>query len=209
MSRLVSTYQRNESIKKIAVMAITALTSAVGLNFFLIPAKVFSAGMNGIAQIIATLLYTNLGIHINTGIFILFLNIPVFILGFVKLGKQSTILSFINVIGISVVTMFVPIVTVTTNPLMNAIMGGVLVGVGAGLSLKMGFNTGGMDIISLILSKTTGKTVGNFMWRRPSHSRNSPIKRRNAFFWYHNGNDDFYFCDCPINHIANRRCPFG
>lgn len=34
MSRLVSTYQRNESIKKIAVMAITALTSAVGLNFF-------------------------------------------------------------------------------------------------------------------------------------------------------------------------------
>ncbi len=41
MSRLVSTYQRNESIKKIAVMAITALTSAVGLNFFLIPAKVF------------------------------------------------------------------------------------------------------------------------------------------------------------------------
>ena len=164
MSRLVSTYQRNESIKKIAVMAITALTSAVGLNFFLIPAKVFSAGMNGIAQIIATLLYTNLGIHINTGIFILFLNIPVFILGFVKLGKQSTILSFINVIGISVVTMFVPIVTVTTNPLMNAIMGGVLVGVGAGLSLKMGFNTGGMDIISLILSKTTGKTVGNFMF---------------------------------------------
>ena len=40
MSRLVSTYQRNESIK-IAVMAITALTSAVGLNFFLIPAKFF------------------------------------------------------------------------------------------------------------------------------------------------------------------------
>ena len=151
MSRLVSTYQRNESIK-IAVMAITALTSAVGLNFF-DSGKSFSAGMNGIAQIIATLLYTNLGIHINTGIFILFLNIPVFILGFVKLGKQSTILSFINVIGISVVTMFVPIVTVTTNPLMNAIMGGVLVGVGAGLSLKMGFNTGGMDIISLILSK--------------------------------------------------------
>lgn len=44
MSRLVSTYQRNESIKKIAVMAITALTSAVGLNFFLIPAKVFRQG---------------------------------------------------------------------------------------------------------------------------------------------------------------------
>lgn len=48
--------------------------------------------MNGIAQIIATLLYTNLGIHINTGIFILFLNIPVFILGFVKLGNNQRFL---------------------------------------------------------------------------------------------------------------------
>ena len=55
-------------------------------------------------------------------------------------------------------SMFVLIVTVTTNPLMNAIMGGVLVGAGAGLSLKMGFNTGGMDIISLILSKQQGNS---------------------------------------------------
>ena len=128
-------------------MAITALTSAVGLNFFLIPAKVFSAGMNGIAQIIATLL----GIHINTGIFILFLNIPVFILGF-YVGKQSTILSFINVIGISVVTMFVPIVTVT-NPLMNAIMGGV--------SWRRAFIENGLAAWTLFTDsfKTTGKQL--------------------------------------------------
>ena len=158
MSRLVSTYQRNESIKN-SSDGDNRFDFCGRFEFLFDSGKSFSAGMNGIAQIIATLLYTNLGIHINTGIFILFLNIPVFILGFVKLGKQSTILSFINVIGISVVTMFVPIVTVTTNPLMNAIMGGVLVGVGAGLSLKMGFNTGGMDIISLILSKQQGKQL--------------------------------------------------
>ena len=46
---------------------------------------------------------------------------------------------------------------------MNALVGGVLLGVGVGISLKMGFTTGGMDIISLVLSQTTGKTVGNYM----------------------------------------------
>lgn len=164
MNQWMNSYRSSESVKKIAVILITAVTSAVGLNFFLVPAKVFSAGANGIAQIIATLLHMHGGIHVDTGLFIFLLNIPLFALGFFKLGKQSTILSFINVVAISIVTMFMPVVTVTTNPLMNAIVGGVLVGVGAGLSLKMGFNTGGMDIISLVLSKTTGKTVGNYMF---------------------------------------------
>lgn len=164
MSRLVINYKKSETVKKIAVMVITAVTAAIGLNFFLIPAKVFSAGMNGVAQIIATLLYTHLGIQMDTGLFILLLNLPLFVLGFIKLGKQSTILSFINVAGVSLATMFFPIVTITENPLMNAIVGGVLLGVGAGLSLKMGFTTGGMDIISLVLSKTTGKTVGKYMF---------------------------------------------
>lgn len=157
-------YTQNEQVKRIVVILITGLTAAVGLNYFLIPAKVFSAGMNGVAQIIATLLYTHLHISIDTGLFILLLNVPIAILGFVKLGKAATIYSFVNVICVSVMTMLLPTQVITDNPLMNAIVGGVLLGVGAGLSLKMGFTTGGMDIISLVLSKTTGRTVGNYMF---------------------------------------------
>lgn len=164
MSNLVINYKQSEKIKRMLVILITGITAAIGLNFFLIPAKVFSAGMNGVAQITATLLYTNLSITINTGIFILLLNIPVFILSFIKLGKEATIFSFVNVTSVSLMTTFFPIEMITTNPLMNAIVGGVLLGIGAGLSLKMGFTTGGMDIISLVLSKTTGKTVGKYMF---------------------------------------------
>ncbi|MBO0471998.1 YitT family protein [Enterococcus sp. DIV0242_7C1] len=164
VGKRAASYKQNELLKKFAVIFITGILAAVGLNFFLIPARVFSAGMNGVAQIIATLLYTHFSITIDTGLFILLLNIPIFVLGFIKLGKESTIFSFLNVAWISVVTMFLPIVVITENPLMNAIVGGVLIGIGAGLSLKMGFTTGGMDVISLVLSKTTGKTVGNYMF---------------------------------------------
>jgi uncharacterized membrane-anchored protein YitT (DUF2179 family) len=73
------------------------------------------------------------------------------------------ILSFANVIAMSFFTTIVPTGQVTDNVLMNAITGGVLLGIGAGLSLKFGFTTGGLDIVSLLLSKTTGRTVGNYM----------------------------------------------
>ena len=164
MSKLRNTYQKGEELKKILVIFITGILVAVGLNCFLTPAKIFSAGMNGMAQIIASLLYANFSINLDTGMFILLLNIPIFILGFVKLGKESTIYSFINVAWISLATVLLPVNVITENPLMNAIIGGVLIGVGSGFSLKMGFTTGGMDVISLVLSKTTGKTVGNFMF---------------------------------------------
>lgn len=164
MRRITANDKSTELAKRIGVVIICALTSAVSLNFFLIPAKVMSAGMNGVAQIIVALGAEHLGLHLSTGLFILLLNIPVFALGFWKLGKDATIWSFVNVVAISLVTMIFPQGAVTDNILMNSLMGGVIVGIGAGLALKMGFTTGGMDIISLVLSKTTGNTVGKYMF---------------------------------------------
>jgi uncharacterized membrane-anchored protein YitT (DUF2179 family) len=158
----VMNYTSKDLAKKILVILFTGLTGAVGLNLFLIPANVFSAGMTGIAHIAEHLL-SNVGLSIDTGILIFLLNVPVFVLGFIRLGKSAMILSFANVISMSFFTTLVPVGQVTDNVLMNAITGGVMLGIGAGLSLKFGFTTGGLDIVSLLLSKTTGRTVGNYM----------------------------------------------
>ena len=85
----MTVYQRNEKLKKIVVVLVTGLTAAIALNYFLIPANVFSAGMNGIAQIIASLLSEWFHIQVDTGAFIFILNIPVFILGFLKVGETG------------------------------------------------------------------------------------------------------------------------
>lgn len=159
----VINYTTNDLTKKVVVILLTGLSGAVGLNYFLIPANVFSAGMTGIAQIIGAFFQQIFGFSVDTGILIFLLNVPVFILGFIKLGKSAMILSFANVISMSVFTTLVPVGEITHNVLMNAITGGVLLGVGAGFSLKLGFTTGGLDIVSLLLSKTTGRTVGNYM----------------------------------------------
>ncbi len=163
MEALRKELNKKDAATKAIVMIFTAITGAISLNYFLVPAKIFSAGANGIAQIISMFAEGTFQIHLDTGLLILLLNIPIALLGFYKLGFQATLLSFINVAGISIVTMFLPIHEITQDPLMNAVAGGFLVGIGAGYSLKYGFTTGGMDIVSLILAKTTGKTVGNFM----------------------------------------------
>ena len=99
----------------------------------------------------------------KTGILIFLINIPIMILGWVKLGKQNTIYSILTVFSVSFFTTIIPQTTITDNQLMNSLMGGVLLGMAVGLCLKFGFTTGGLDIVSLVLSKTTGKTVGSFM----------------------------------------------
>lgn len=164
MKRITANDKHTELMKRIGVLIICGVTSAISLNFFLIPAHVMSAGMNGVAQIIVALGAEHFNLNLSTGLFIFILNIPIFALGFWKLGKSSTFWSFLNVATISIVIMIFPQGELTDNILMNALMGGVISGIGAGLALKMGFTTGGMDILSLVLSKTTGKTVGNFMF---------------------------------------------
>lgn len=164
MKRRYSWLMENELITKIAIILVTGVLSAISLNMFLIPANVFSAGMNGISQLVSGAFEMYLGINVDTGLLIFLLNIPIFILSWVKLGKSATIYSFLTVLSISVTTMLVPQVVVTDNVLMNSIVGGVLVGIGAGLCLKFGFTTGGLDVISLVIAKTTGKSVGSLMF---------------------------------------------
>lgn len=155
--------RKNEVIKQLLVILLSGILSSVALNFFLIPANVLSAGMNGLAQIVSTVLSQQLAVKADAGIFIFLLNVPIFILSFVKLGKAATIFSFFNVVAVSFFTAVLPKGEVTDNIMLNAIVGGVLVGIAAGYSLKMGFTTGGLDILSVILSKTTGRTVGKYM----------------------------------------------
>jgi len=160
----ITTYQPNDMLKRIMVALIAGLLAAVALNFFLIPAKVFQAGLSGVSQLTSLLLQPVLHTGDITGWLILLFNIPLGILGWFKLGREFTFYSILTAIFLSIFTVIIPVHTFSTNPLMNAIFGGVLTGLGVGLALRYGFSTGGFDIISLVLAKTTGKAVGSLMF---------------------------------------------
>lgn len=146
----------------IAVLIGSAVISAVALNEFLIPGKIFSAGINGISQIIAMLLQM-VGIHVSTGWFILLFNVPIGLLGWFKVGRGFTFYSIIVAVLTSILAIVIPVTSVAHNALLAALFGGILTGIGVAYPLKYGFSTGGMDIVAVVLEKTTGRTIGTLM----------------------------------------------
>ncbi|WP_204122804.1 YitT family protein [Lacticaseibacillus mingshuiensis] len=161
----ITAYHYHDTLEKIGVAAASGLITAIALNFFLTPAKVFQSGATGIAQLLSLFLQGQGIAHTDlTGWFNLLLNIPLAILGWKTLGKSFTAFSFLNSVLISALAIILPVHALSGNPLMNAIFGGVLTGAGVGIALRYGFSTGGMDILSMYLSKHTRRTVGVLMF---------------------------------------------
>lgn len=88
------------------------------------------------------------------------MNIPVIILGWFKVGKGFTIYSIISVAFTTIFLETIPFVKFSEEILLNAVFGGLLSGIGVGISLKWGASTGGMDIIAMILSRIKDRPIG-------------------------------------------------
>ena len=146
--------------KRIAVVILGSLLVAVSLNFFLISANVYASGFAGAAQLVSSVLTDHLNITISTGVLLLLFNIPVFILGWFKVGKGFTIYSIVSVACATFFLEVLPVRSISSDILLNAVFGGVLAGVGIGFSLKLGASTGGMDIVAMILSRMQDKPIG-------------------------------------------------
>lgn len=148
--------------KRILTVIFGSFLLAISLNFFLIDANVYASGFTGMAQLISSIFSEFFSIQISTGILLFTLNIPVIILGWFKVGKGFTIYSIISVFFSTIFLELLPILSVTDDIILNAVVGGVIGGVGVGLTLKLGASTGGMDIVAMILSRLHDKPIGTY-----------------------------------------------
>ncbi|WP_203247654.1 YitT family protein [Sporosarcina beigongshangi] len=148
--------------KRIIVVIFGSLLVAISLNFFLINANVYASGFAGAAQLTSSVFMDFLNINVSTGILLLLFNIPVFILGWFKVGKGFTIYSIVSVIFATLFMEILPVLSVSNDIILNAVFGGVIAGVGVGVSLKLGASTGGMDIVAMVLSRLQDKPIGTY-----------------------------------------------
>lgn len=150
-------------LKKITIILLGAVLGAVSLNYFLIPANVYASGFTGIAQLLASVLKET-PIPASTGILLFVLNIPVAILGWVKVGKAFTIYSFFSVAATTFFLEVIPIKVISEDILLNAVFGGVIAAIGIGFTLKWGASTGGMDIVAMVLSRMKDRPIGIYFF---------------------------------------------
>lgn len=146
---------------RIGVFIIASALIAIALNNFLIPNNIFSAGFNGISQLISLFLKTVFGVNVQVGFIAFAFNVPVAIVGWFWAGKNFTILSFLNNFLAAFLQVMLPKTTlVSDDPILAALFGGILIGVAIGITFKLGFSTGGMDIVAMAVQKRTGRSIG-------------------------------------------------
>ncbi|MFD1851549.1 YitT family protein [Oceanobacillus bengalensis] len=140
-------------MKNLIVIA-GSLIIAFAFNFFLVPYGILSSGLSGIAILLGIIT------PFNTGIMNFILNLPILILGYYKLGKEIIFNTIICVVSLSIFLYILPVVTVTNNILLSTIFGGVIGGIGIGIIMKFSGTSGGLDIIAIIVSRTSNMSVG-------------------------------------------------
>ncbi|ARJ72372.1 membrane protein [Latilactobacillus sakei] len=149
------------SSKRIVIAMVYGFLAAVSVNLFLIPAKTYSSGVTGVAQLL-TALVSHLGGSLSVAALVFILNVPLLVLAWFKINHQYAIFSivavFTSVIFLKIIP--VPVQPILTERFAGALFGGALIGLGVGLCFRAGFSTGGTDVIVTLVGRLTGKRVG-------------------------------------------------
>lgn len=138
--------KKNSFFKDIILIVFGTMFAGFGMASFLLPNKLSSGGFTGIA----TVFYYFFGW--NVGLTVIILNIPFFIYAFVRIGKKFLIKTVIATFLLSFfIDIFEYLPLLTNDRLLASIYGGVLIGIGTGLTFKAHTSTGGTDLIVQIV----------------------------------------------------------
>lgn len=152
---------REKYAEKVSASLLYGMLSSIAVNFFFQPGHVYSSGATGLAQVMSALTERLSGNAIPISLTYYAINIPLLILAWFKIGHKFTVFTFIAVSMSSLFIYLMPQLTLTTDPLINAIFGGLFMGLGVGFGLRSRISSGGTDILSLTIRQKTGKNVGS------------------------------------------------
>ena len=143
-----------ENMISILMMIAGNFVIAAGVALFIFPLNILSGGVAGIAVAIEPIFHLDKTLVVNA------LAIGLYIVGACTLGKKFALKTMISTIiypfFITFTTFILKDVTITTNPLLGSLYGGICIGIGIGLVYRVGGSTGGMDIPPLVINKYTG-----------------------------------------------------
>lgn len=161
-------------LKKIRLTNLLALTAAgvinaVGVTIFLAPVKLYDSGISGTSMLLAQVTPE----WMTLSVFLLVLNIPLFLYGLKKQGLLFTLYAIYTVCIYSLtawlITDVLPVDVSFASPLAGqdlllcALFGGLISGVGSGMAIRFGGAMDGIEVMAVIFAKRLGVTVGTFV----------------------------------------------
>lgn len=139
-----------------AGITVGLVLTAAAIDMFLVPNKLAAGGVSGLSTVLHYL------IGVPVGMTMLVFNIFLLILGTKIFGKAYSVKTIYGAVGVSILVdvLFPFLPKVTGDPMLSAVYGGILSGIGMGIVFRYGGNTGGTDIVAQILQRFTNLPVG-------------------------------------------------
>ena len=143
--------------------------NAFGVTVFLAPVKLYDSGISGTSILLSQITPE----YMTLSVFLLILNIPLFLFGLKKQGPAFTVYSIFTVAIYStaswLITDVLPIDVSIASPLAGqdlllcALFGGTISGIGSGMTIRYGGAIDGIEVMAVIFSKKLNITVGTFV----------------------------------------------
>ena len=157
------------SFKNIIMLTVAGIINAFGITIFLSPVKLYDSGISGTSMLLDQITPE----YLSLSVFLLILNIPLFLFGLKKQGRLFTGYAIYTVAIYSLsawlITDILPIDVSMASPLAGtdlllcALFGGVISGIGSGLAIRCGGAMDGIEVMAVIFAKRLGVTVGTFV----------------------------------------------
>ena len=144
-------------IQRFIMITIGVFITAYALEAFLIPNSVIDGGIIGISMILSHLAKWNLGL------IVIVLNLPFVMLAYNKMGLKFVIQALYACIVLAFALNICADYKATEEPFLATVFGGIILGAGVGLILKNEASLDGTEMLSLIVSKKFGCSVGEFI----------------------------------------------
>lgn len=153
MNRQVMEYESRRTLGSI----VGAVLYAAGINFFVVPAGLYTGGVMGFCQVIRTVLADYFSVRFEAfdiaGVIYYAVNIPIFIVAFRRMGRKFFYKTLITVTAMTVFLSVLPVTVIVEDRMAACVVGGIIAGAGTGIALRMGSSGGGMDVIGVLLTK--------------------------------------------------------
>ena len=157
-------------IKNLILLTFSGFINAFGITVFLAPVHLYDSGISGISMLLSQV--TPAGFTLS--LFLLILNFPLFVLGYKKQGLTFTIYSLYAVcmysLGSYLITDVLPIDVSLASPLAGddlllcALFGGLISGVGSGMTIRFGGAIDGVEVMAVMFAKKNRCHRGNFCY---------------------------------------------
>lgn len=156
-------------IKNFLLLTVAGFINAFGVTVFLAPVKLYDSGISGTSMLLSQITPDALSLSL----FLVVLNVPLFIYGLKRQGLNFTVYAIYTVavysLGAWLITDVLPIDVDMASPLAGedlllcALFGGLISGLGSGLAIRFGGAMDGIEVMAVIFAKKLGITVGTFV----------------------------------------------